>query len=136
VPRAPIRVMVVDDHPDVRRVLRGVLETAGGIEVCGEAGSVAESSLVINRTEPDIAIIDLGLPDGNGVSVARELRARWPAAQVVILTSADEEEAERATVAAGAATYLLKQVRGAAIVETVRSLADDRGAVGPAVAPA
>lgn len=131
-----VRVFLVDDHEVVRRGVAEVLEDDPGITVAGEAGSVAEALARVPAVRPDVVLIDMRLPDGNGADLCRELRTRVDGIHCLVLTSYSEQEALEAAVRAGAAGFLLKQVRGPALVSAVRTVAaggtlfDD---VGPAV---
>ncbi len=115
--------MVVDDHDVVRRAVTLLLEAGGGIEVCGQARTVAEAGLVAEMSDPDVAVVDLRLSDGSGVYACREIRARCPHAQVVLLTARSDADALAAAVISGASTYLLKELRGPQIVHTVQAAA-------------
>jgi two-component system, NarL family, response regulator DevR len=118
-----VRVFLVDDHEVVRRGVAEVLEEDPGITVTGEAGSVAEALARIPAVRPDVVIVDMRLPDGNGADVCRLLGARIPGLRTLVLTSYADEEALGAAVRAGASGYLLKQVRGPALVSAVRTVA-------------
>jgi DNA-binding NarL/FixJ family response regulator len=120
---ASVRVFLVDDHEVVRRGVAEVLEEDPGIVVTGEAGSVAEALARVPAVRPDVVLIDMRLPDGDGVELCRQLRARVPSARSLVLTSYADEEAQAAAVRAGAGGYLLKQVRGPALVSAVRTVA-------------
>ena len=130
---APIRVFLLDDHEVVRRGLRDLLEAAGGIEVVGEAGTADEATRRIPPTRPDVAILDVRLPDGDGVTVCREVRSAHPEIQCLILTSFSDDEALFQAIMAGAAGYLLKQVRGTDLVDAVRRVAAGQSLLDPAV---
>jgi two-component system response regulator DevR len=118
-----IRVFLVDDHEVVRRGVAEVLEDDPGITVAGEAGTVAEALARVPAVRPDVAILDMRLPDGDGASLCRELRAREPGLPCLILTSYGEQDAREAALDAGASGFLLKQVRGSALVAAVRTVA-------------
>jgi two-component system, NarL family, response regulator DevR len=118
-----IRVFLVDDHEVVRRGVAELLEEDPGISVVGEAGSVAEALARVPAVRPDVAVVDMRLPDGDGAEVCRRLRERAPENRSLVLTSYSDEDAVAAAVAAGAAGYLLKQVRGSALVSAVRTVA-------------
>ncbi|MFF1883466.1 response regulator [Pseudarthrobacter sp. NPDC058196] len=109
-PTGPARIFILNDHEPVRRGLRDLLEN-DGLAVAGESGSAAEASRLIPRLNPDLAVLDDRLPDGTGIEVCRDLRTTAPDVRSLILTGWDEQHAARATVLAGAAGYLLKQVR-------------------------
>jgi two-component system, NarL family, response regulator DevR len=120
---SPVRVFLVDDHEVVRRGVAEVLEEDPGITVAGEAGSVAEALARVPAVRPDVVLVDMRLPDGDGVELCRQLRARVPGCRSLVLTSFVDEEAQAAAVRAGASGYLLKQVRGPALVSAVRTVA-------------
>ena len=115
--------MVVDDHEAVLRAVTLLLNAAEGIEVCGQAATVSGALEVAEATDPDVAVVDLRLSDGNGVYACRDIRARHPHVQVVLLTAGSDGDALAAAVVSGASTYLLKELRGAEIVRTVRAAA-------------
>src|SRR5690349_18629715 len=104
----PVRVFLLDDHEIVRRGLRELLEQ-DGLDVCGEAGTAEEALSRIPPTRPDVAVLDVRLPDGNGIEVCREVRSRHPEIQCLILTSFADDDALFQAIMAGAAGYLLKQ---------------------------
>jgi two-component system, NarL family, response regulator DevR len=118
-----VRVFLVDDHEVVRRGVAEVLEEDPAISVVGEAGSVAEALARVPAVRPDVTVVDMRLPDGDGAEVCRRLRERVPGLRCLVLTSYPDEEAVAAAVAAGASGYLLKQVRGSALVSAVRVVA-------------
>jgi DNA-binding NarL/FixJ family response regulator len=132
---APVRVFLVDDHEVVRRGVAEVLEDDPGITVAGEAGSVAEALARVPAVRPDIVVIDMRLPDGDGAELCRGLRERVPGLRCLVLTSYSEQDALDAAVRAGAAGFLLKQVRGPALVSAVRTVAAG-GSLFDDVAPA
>jgi two-component system response regulator DevR len=119
-----VRVFLVDDHEVVRRGVAEVLEDDPAITVAGEAGSVAEALVRVPAVRPDVVVIDMRLPDGDGAVLCRALRERMPRVRVLVLTSYSEQEALDAAVRAGASGFLLKQVRGPALVSAVRTVAD------------
>jgi DNA-binding NarL/FixJ family response regulator len=120
---AAIRVFLVDDHEVVRRGVRELLESEPDIEVVGEAGSAAQALARVPAVKPQVAILDVRLPDGDGVTVCRELRSRLPGLACLMLTSFGDDEALLSAIMAGASGYLLKQVRGSDIVGAVRTVA-------------
>ncbi len=128
-----VRVFLLDDHEVVRTGLRSLLETADDLTVVGEAGTVAEALARIPPTHPDVAILDVRLPDGNGVEVCREIRSRHPEVSCVMLTSYADDEALFAAIMAGAAGYVLKQVGGTDLVEDVRRVAAGQSLLDPAL---
>ena len=131
---APVRVFLVDDHEVVRRGVAEVLEDEPGITVAGEAGSVAEALARVPAVRPDVVVIDMRLPDGDGADLCRDLRERIPDLRCLVLTSFSEQEALDAAVRAGASGFLLKQVRGPALVTAVRTIAEG-GTLFDEVAP-
>ncbi|WP_203335618.1 response regulator [Nocardioides limicola] len=128
----PVRVFLVDDHEIVRQGVRELLARQGGIEVVGEADSVAQALQLIPVARPHVAVLDDRLPDGSGVEVCREIRSKCPNIAVLILTAYDDESLFDA-ITAGAAGYLLKQVRGSDLVRTIRTLAAGGSTLDPAV---
>jgi len=132
-PGRPIRVFLLDDHEVVRRGLRDLLEADGDIEVVGESGSAAEAIRRIPALRPDVAVLDGRLPDGSGIDVCREIRSRAPEIAALILTSYDDDEALFSAIMAGAAGYVLKQVRGQDLVDAVRRVAAGQSLLDPAV---
>lgn len=119
----PIRVFLLDDHEVVRRGVRELLESEGDIAVVGEASTAAEAMARIPAVRPDVAVLDVRLPDGDGVTVCRELRSDFPDLACLMLTSFADDEALFDAIMAGAAGYVLKQVRGADILGAVRTVA-------------
>src|SRR6476660_9618502 len=128
-----IRVFLLDDHEIVRRGVRELLETQDDIEVVGEAGTAEEGVARIPATKPDIAIVDMRLPDGNGVEVCREVRSIDGSIQCLILTSFSDDEALFDSIMAGAAGYLLKQIKGTDLVDAVRRVASGQSLLDPSV---
>jgi DNA-binding NarL/FixJ family response regulator len=127
----PILVLLVDDHEVVRRGLRDLLGDEPDIEVVAEAGSVDEALAVAMHVEPDVAVVDVRLGDGDGVTLCRELRSKPHPPQCLMLTAFDDEEAMVGAIMAGAAGYLLKQVRGQDVVTAVREVAAGRSLLDP-----
>ncbi|WP_344486365.1 response regulator transcription factor [Glycomyces endophyticus] len=120
---ATIRVFLLDDHEVVRRGLCDLLERDGDIEVVGEASDVAEAMRRLPAARPQVAVLDAQLPDGNGVEVCRMIKEQDPDVAVVILTSYEDDATLFTAIEAGAAGFLLKQVRGNDLIEAVRTLA-------------
>jgi DNA-binding NarL/FixJ family response regulator len=127
------RVFLLDDHEIVRRGVRDLLDVEDDIEVVGEAGTAEEALIRIPATTPDVAIIDMRLPDGNGVEVCREVRSGHPEIQCVVLTSFADDEALFDSIMAGAAGYLLKQIKGNDLVDAVRRVANGQSLLDPSV---
>jgi two-component system response regulator DevR len=128
-----IRVFLLDDHEVVRRGLADLLEAEGDIEVVGESSSAPEAARRIPALRPDVAILDARLPDGNGIDVCRDVRAVDPSIKGLILTSYEDDEALFAAIMAGAAGYVLKQIRGTDLVDAVRRVAAGQSLLDPAV---
>lgn len=127
-----IRVFLVDDHEVVRRGVREMLADAG-IEVVGESGSAVEAIRRIPAVRPDVAVLDARLPDGSGIDVCREVRARDPGIKAIILTSYDDSEALFAAIMAGAAGYVLKQIRGTDLADGIVRVASGQSLLDPAL---
>ncbi|MFN8194544.1 MAG: response regulator transcription factor [Nocardioidaceae bacterium] len=128
-----VTVFLVDDHELVRRGLRQLLETEPGIEVVGEAAAAQEAIARIRELEPRVALLDARLGDGSGIHVCREVRSTHPHVAALILTSFDDEQAVFESILAGAAGYLLKQVRSTDLVDAVRRVAEGQSLLDPAV---
>jgi DNA-binding NarL/FixJ family response regulator len=128
-----IRVFLLDDHEVVRRGVADLLEAEGDIEVVGESASAAEATRRIPALRPDVAILDARLPDGSGIDVCRDIRSVDPTIKGLILTSYEDDEALFAAIMAGAAGYVLKQIRGTDLLDTVRRVAAGQSLLDPAV---
>ena len=128
-----IRVFLLDDHEVVRRGLVDLLQAAGDIEVVGESGLAQEATRRIPALRPDVAVLDARLPDGNGIDVCRDVRAIDSTIKGLILTSYEDDEALFAAIMAGAAGYVLKQIRGTDLVDAVRRVAAGQSLLDPAV---
>ncbi len=126
-------MFLLDDHEVVRSGLRSLLEAAGDFAVVGEAGTVDEALVRIPATHPDVAILDVRLPDGSGIEVCREIRSRFPEIACVMLTSYADDEALYAAIMAGAAGYVLKQVHGTDLVDKIRRAGAGQSLLDPAV---
>jgi two-component system, NarL family, response regulator DevR len=132
--RGKITVFLLDDHEIVRRGVHDLLEAEPDITVIGEAGT-AESALArIPALKPDVAVLDVRLPDGNGVTVCREIRSKMPDVACLMLTSYGDDEALFDAIMAGAAGYVLKQIRGTDLVGAVRTIASGRSLLDPEAA--
>jgi DNA-binding NarL/FixJ family response regulator len=127
------RVLIVDDHEVVREGLRALLRRHPRLEVVGEADSVASSIKEARRTEPDIVIMDVRLPDGSGVEACREIRAWRPETKVIMLTSYADDEAVLASIMAGASGYLLKQTRSKTLTEAIERVVRGESLLDPGV---
>jgi DNA-binding NarL/FixJ family response regulator len=128
-----IRVFLLDDHEIVRRGLRELFEAEDDLEIVGEAGSAEEAIGRIPATNPDVAVLDVRLPDGSGVEVCRELRSARPELACIMLTSFADDEALFEAIMAGAAGYVLKQIRGDQLLDAVRRVAAGQSLLDPSV---
>jgi DNA-binding NarL/FixJ family response regulator len=128
-----IGVFLLDDHEVVRKGLRALLEACEDIEVVGEADTVAEALIRIPAVEPNVAILDVRLPDGSGVEVCREVRSTAPDIACVMLTSYADDEALIASILAGAAGYVLKQVGSLDLLDTIRRAGAGESLLDPAL---
>ncbi|MGL5819386.1 MAG: response regulator [Phycicoccus sp.] len=130
---ARIRVYLLDDHEVVRRGLRTLLESAGDIEVVGESGAAREAAARIPALRPHVAVLDARLPDGSGIEVCRAVRSVDPGIRALILTSYDDDEALFAAIMAGADGYVLKDVKGLDLVDSVRRVAAGQSLIDPSL---
>lgn len=128
-----IAVLLVDDHEVVRVGLRFLLSREPAIEVVGEAGTAAEAVEQAVRLTPDVVVMDVRLPDGNGVEACREIRNADSTIRVIMLTSHADEDAVFHSIIAGASGYLLKQIRGDELVRAVEAVASGQSLLDPAV---
>ena len=128
-----LRVMLVDDHELVRDGLRAVLGATGEFDIVAEAGDEAAAIREAERTSPDVVLMDVRLGSGSGIEATREIRARRPDTKVLMLTSFADDEALFASIMAGAAGYLLKQIRGGEIVAAVRAIGAGGSLLDPAL---
>ncbi|MDX3091987.1 MULTISPECIES: response regulator transcription factor [Streptomyces] len=127
----PIRVFLLDDHEVVRRGVHDLLNDEDDIEVVGEAANAEQALVRVPALRPDVAVLDVRLPDGDGVSVCRELRSRLPDLACLMLTSFDDEEALLDSIMAGASGYVLKQIKGSDLVSAVRTVARGQSLLDP-----
>ncbi|MFJ6632829.1 response regulator [Streptomyces sp. NPDC091376] len=128
----PIRVFLLDDHEVVRRGLRDMLDAESGIEVVGEAGTAEQALARGPALRPHVAVLDVRLPDGDGITVCRELRSHMPDLACLMLTSFDDEDALLDAIMGGAAGYVLKQIKGSDLVSAVRTVATGQSMLDPA----
>ncbi len=127
-----VRVFLLDDHEIVRRGLKEMLEADGDLEVVGEAGTAGEARSGIAATRPDVAVLDVRLPDGDGVELCRGVRAQHPEIRCIMLTAFTDDEVVLASILAGASGYVLKQIKGVDIVDSVRLAAAGETLFDPA----
>lgn len=118
-----IRVFLLDDHEIVRRGIAELIGLHSDLEVVGEAGTAAEALIRITASQPDVAVLDVRLPDGNGVEVCREIRSLFPNVHVLMLTSYSDDEALFNAIMAGASGYVLKDIRGTDLITAIRQVA-------------
>jgi two-component system, NarL family, response regulator DevR len=129
----PLRVVLVDDHEVVRNGIKSLLGETPGVSVVGEAGTVKDAIARVEWARPDVVIMDIRLPDGSGIEATREIRARLPNTQVLMLTTYADDEALFASIMAGAAGYVLKQIKGADLVRAVQTVGSGQSLLDPAV---
>lgn len=118
-----IRVFLVDDHEIVRRGIAQLVDAESDLSVVGEAGSVQEAGRRIEATMPDVAVLDVRLPDGNGIDLCRDIRSSHSGIACLILTAYDDDDALRSAVLAGASGYVLKDIRSRALIDAIRRAA-------------
>lgn len=128
----PIRVFLLDDHEVVRRGLHDLLDAEPDIEVVGEASTAEQALTRGTALRPHVAVLDVRLPDSDGISVCRELRSRMPELACLMLTSFDDEEALLDAIMVSAAGYVLKQIKGSDLVSAVRTVASGQSMLDPA----
>lgn len=117
-----IKVFLLDDHEVVRRGVADLLESEGDIQIVGEAATAAQAMARVPALMPDVAVLDVQLPDGNGVTVCRDLRSQFPNLRCLMLTSFEDDEALLDAIVAGASGYVLKQIRGTDLIGAVRTV--------------
>ena len=130
-PDNPIRVFLLDDHEVVRRGVHDLLNDEPDITVVGEAATVEQALIRVPALRPQVAVLDVRLPDGDGVTVCRELRSQMPELACLMLTSFDDEEALLDSIMAGASGYVLKQIKGSDLVSAVRTVAAGQSLLDP-----
>lgn len=129
----PLRLMLVDDHEIVLMGLRTLLEGQPGLAIVGQAATAAEAIDRADHTLPDLILMDVRLPDESGVEACREIRARHPEIRVIMLTSHPDDNAVMASIMAGASGYVLKQTRGRALIEAIRTVGAGGSLLDPAI---
>ncbi|WP_093651781.1 response regulator [Streptomyces wuyuanensis] len=129
--KEPVRVFLLDDHEVVRRGVHDLLDAEPDLTVVGEAGTAEQALVRVPALRPQVAVLDVRLPDGDGVSVCRELRSRMPDLACLMLTSFDDEEALLDAIMAGASGYVLKQITGTDLVTAVRTVASGQSMLDP-----
>src|SRR3989475_9300671 len=126
-----LRVVLVDDHEVVRNGIKSLLAETPGVSVVGEAGTVKEAITRVEWARPDVVVMDIRLPDGSGIDATREIRARLPKTQVLMLTTYADDEALFASIMSGAAGYVLKQVKGGDLVRAIRAVGAGQNLLDP-----
>ena len=132
----PLRIMIVDDHEVVRDGIKALLAEEEGLSVAAEAGGVREAIERAEWARPDVVVMDIRLPDGSGIDATREIRARLPNSQVLMLTTFADDEALFASIMAGAAGYVLKQVHSGDLVRAIRAVGAGQNLLDPTVTKA
>jgi len=128
-----VAILLVDDHEVVRMGLRTLLERRPGFTVVADAGTVAEAVAAARQHRPQVVVMDIRLPDGNGVEACREIRGEMPETKVIMLTSYADDEAVYGSIMAGASGYLLKQTRGQSLAEAIERVARGESLLDPSV---
>jgi len=118
-----IRVFLVDDHEIVRRGVADLINAESDLEVVGEAGTARQALGRVAATLPDVAVLDVRLPDGSGIDLCRDIRSAYPDIHCLMLTAYDDDEASYTAVLAGAAGYVLKDIKGQGLLESIRKVA-------------
>jgi two-component system response regulator DevR len=129
----PIRIFLLDDHEVVRRGIAELLDAVPDFEIAGEAGTAEQALPRALACRPDVAVLDMRLPDGSGIDVCRDIRSALPDTHCLILTSYDDQDAVLSAVMAGASGYVLKEIRTADLVDAIRQAAMGRTLIDPAV---
>ncbi|MCL4433449.1 MAG: response regulator transcription factor [Actinobacteria bacterium] len=127
------RVFLLDDHEVVRRGLRDLIEADEDMEVVGEAATARDALARIPSVAPDVAVLDVRLPDGSGVEVCREVRSQMPDVYCLMLTSFSDDDALFASIMAGASGYLLKQIKGTELVQALKRVANGESLLDPSL---
>jgi DNA-binding NarL/FixJ family response regulator len=128
-----LKILLVDDHKVVRLGLRALLDSEPDLEVVGEAASVAEAVQAVGRLQPELVLMDIRLPDQSGIVACQQIRQRWPAIQVLMLTSFADEDLVLEAINAGAAGYVLKQLDTNDLLKAVRAVGQGDAILDPAV---
>ena len=128
-----IRVFLVDDHEIVRRGIAELIDRESDLEVVGESSTVARTLGRIQATAPDVVVLDVRLPDGNGIDLCRSVLSANADVRCIILTAYDDDEASRAAVFAGASAYVLKDIRGQKLIESIRRVGQGETLLRPDV---
>lgn len=129
----PVRIFLLDDHEVVRRGIAELLDAVPGFEIVGEAATAEQALPRAVACRPNVAVLDMRLPDGNGIDVCRDIRSALPDTHCLILTSYDDQDAVLAAVLAGASGYVLKEIRTADLIDAIRQAALGRTLIDPAM---
>lgn len=129
-----IRVFVLDDHDIVRRGIVDLIDSDREMQVVGEASTARQALGRVAATMPDVAVLDMRLPDGDGIDVCREIRSQHPSVTCLILTAYDDDEASYAAVLAGASGYVLKDIKANGLIESIRAVAAGKNLLQAAAA--
>ncbi|MGH1548790.1 response regulator [Leifsonia poae] len=129
-----IRVFLADDHEIVRRGLAAFIDAQDDLEVVGEAATAAQARSRILAVRPDVAVLDVRLPDGSGIEVCRRIKQEEPAVRCLMLTAYDDEDALRSAVIAGADGYVIKDIRGSSLLDDIRAASRGRRLIDPRMA--
>ena len=127
-----LRVFLLDDHEIVRQGLKALLDAEPDLEVVGEASNAAEALARVPALKPDVAVLDVRLPDGDGISVCRELKSKLPDLACLMLTSFGDDDAVFSAIMAGASGYVLKQIKGNDLIGAVRTVGRGESLLDPA----
>lgn len=134
VPVEDIRIVIAEDHAVVREGTRRILEQHPGLQVVGEAADGREAVELVERLQPDVAILDIAMPQVNGIEATRQIKAHHPATSVLVLSAYDDDQYVFALLEAGAAGYLLKDIRGSELVDAVRKVHAGEAVLHPVIA--
>ena len=129
-----LTVFLLDDHDIVRKGVRALLESAGDVEIVGEASTLSDARRLVPALAPDVLVLDVELPDGSGLDLCRDLKTLSPATRALVLTSVESEQTIVAAMKSGAVGYLLKQVEGTSLLSAVRTIARGHSLVDPSLA--
>lgn len=131
---APIRVFLADDHEIVRRGIAALIDAQGDMEVVGEAETAAQARARILAVRPDVAVLDVRLPDGSGIDVCRTVKQAEPGIRCLMLTAYDDEDALRSAIIAGADGYVVKDIRASTLLDDIRSAFRGKRLIDPRIA--
>ncbi|MGO4535897.1 response regulator [Leifsonia sp. 2MCAF36] len=130
----PIRVFLADDHEIVRRGIAALIDAQDDMDVVGEAATAAQARARVRAVDPDVAVLDVRLPDGSGIDVCRTIKQETPKVRCLMLTAYDDDDALRAAVIAGADGYVIKDIRGSSLLDDIRAAAHGKKLIDPRIA--